>query len=104
MDHASAAQAGTAAKLGADHLQMLADDPEQPRFARLVDANGFAIDLECDCHRRSLPRRLSRDFVGRLQTAHGDCPGEKFRLSTPATRNFAWAAAAQALFSFMCRR
>src|SRR5258708_32982788 len=48
MHGAGAAQAGAAAELGAGHLQLLADDPEQRRVVGSVDLTRLTVDGECD--------------------------------------------------------
>src|SRR5258708_25844853 len=48
MHGACAAQAGAAAELGAGHLQLLADDPEQRRVVGSVDLTRLTVDGERD--------------------------------------------------------
>ena len=48
MHGAGAAQAGAATELGAGHLQLLADDPEQRRVVGRVDLTRLTVDGERD--------------------------------------------------------
>jgi hypothetical protein len=43
---AGAAQAGAAAELGAGHLQLFADDPEQRRIVGRLDGHIPSVDVE----------------------------------------------------------
>src|SRR5262249_23751201 len=48
MHRAGTAQSRTAAGLGAGHLQLLADDPEQWGVVRRIDLARLTVDDECD--------------------------------------------------------
>src|SRR5262249_46499239 len=57
MHGAGAAEPCAATELGACHLQMLADDPQQGRVVVDIDLLGLAVDGECD-HVSSVAVRL----------------------------------------------